>query len=67
MQDCIAMVATLVQQGYASTDEIHDRLLAFGLTEEQAFLTFQAGKLLAKTRETTRLSDEPCPSTVPSP
>lgn len=54
-KDMIAEVANCL--AYEETpDEIHTKLIKAGLSEEMAYLTFVAGKLLAKDRD--KLTDE---------
>jgi hypothetical protein len=50
MKDNIDRVANAICNG-ASNSDIHDLLIEDGMSEEEAYLTFIAGKLLAQERE----------------
>jgi hypothetical protein len=52
MQDRIGIVADWLTQGYLETCEIHDALINMGMTQEDAYLTYVAGKMVFEDRKT---------------
>ena len=52
MQDRIGDVADQLTRGYLEPCEIHDALIRSGMTEEDAYLTYVAGKMVFEDRKT---------------
>ena len=47
--EIIRKTAVWIRQGYLSVEDIRDKLLGLGMTEEAAYLTYRAAELLAAT------------------
>lgn len=51
MQDRIGIVVEWLTLGYLETCEIHDALINMGMTQEDAYLTYVAGKMVFEDRK----------------